>query len=137
MIVTNIPLFKGGRANPWADAEDKYISLRDAEGTAIKRKDMENTFQEQSYSDGLLEISVSKSMTNLILDKSRRLGQAGGPFEIKLSDDDADETDRIHFVQIDGEYLKIKNLASITFRLAQDIPDGSLNFLRRNKPNKE
>ena len=98
LIITNIPLFKGGRQNPWADADNQLISLRDAQGAAVKRKDLENTFQEQSYSDGLLEISVAKSMRHLITSYTRRLGQAAGPFEIKLSDEDTDESDRIHFV---------------------------------------
>ena len=60
---------------------------------------------------------MAKSLTNLILDKSRRLGQAEGPFEIKFSDDDNDK-DFIHFLQIDGEFMKVKNLSSLTFRLA-------------------
>lgn len=72
-------------------------------------------------------------MTNFILDKSRRLGQAGGPFEIKFSDDDSGKQEEfIHFLQIDGEFMKVKNLASLTFRLASNLPEGSLNMLQRN-----
>ena len=78
-----------------------------------------------------MEISVASNLTNLILDKSRRLGQAGGPFEIKFSDDDSSEQDFVHFIQIDGEFMKVKNLASLTFRLATNLPEGSLNMLER------
>ena len=60
---------------------------------------------------------MAKSLTNLILDKSRRLAQAEGPFEIKFSDDETSH-DFIHFLQIDGEFMKVKNLSSLTFRLA-------------------
>ena len=43
LIITNIPSFKGGRANPWMESDD-LISLMDAQGQAIKRKDMEDEF---------------------------------------------------------------------------------------------
>jgi len=92
---------------------------------------MESQFVEQSVSDGLLEISVASNLRNLILDKSRRLAQAGGPFELKFSDDDTSD-DFIHFIQVDGEFMKVKNLASLTFRLASNLPEGSLNMLERN-----
>ena len=35
-------------------------------------------------------------------------------------------------MQIDGEFMKVSNLSSLTFRLAQNLPDGSLNMLERN-----
>ena len=128
LIITNIPSFKGGRANPWMESDTNVIAIRDARGQSIKRKTVEDSFKEQSISDGLLEISVASSLTNLVLDKSRRLGQAGGPFEIKFSDDESTQ-DFVHFLQIDGEFMKVKNLASLTFRLAHNLPDGSLNML--------
>lgn len=40
LIITNIPSFKGGRANPWMEADDK-IALRDADRQSIKRVDRE------------------------------------------------------------------------------------------------
>ena len=43
LIITNIPSFKGGRANPWMES-DNLISLMDSDGKAIKRKDMEDEF---------------------------------------------------------------------------------------------
>lgn len=75
---------------------------------------------------------MAKSLTNLILDKSRRLAQAAGPFEFKFADDEETQQDFIHFLQIDGEFMKVKNLASLTFRLAKNLPEGSLNMLQRN-----
>mmetsp|Transcript_953 Transcript_953/g.1484 ORF Transcript_953/g.1484 Transcript_953/m.1484 type:complete len:123 (-) Transcript_953:97-465(-) len=110
---------------------DNKIALIDAHRQSIKRADMESQFVEQSVSDGLLEISVASNLRNLILDKSRRLAQAGGPFELKFSDDDTSD-DFIHFIQVDGEFMKVKNLASLTFRLASNLPEGSLNMLERN-----
>ena len=97
---------------------DDVLAVRDMQGKSIKRVEVEDTFQEQSISDGLLEISVASNLTNLIMDKSRRLGQAAGPFEIKFSDEDDAPTDCVHFLQIDGEFMKVKNMSSLTFRLA-------------------
>ena len=74
---------------------------------------------------------MASNLTNLILDKSRRLAQAEGPFEIKFSDDDESSEDFIHFIQIDGEFMKVLNLSSLTFRLAQNLEEGSLNMLER------
>ena len=37
LIITNIPSFKGGRANPWMESDNQLISLLDAEGKAVKR----------------------------------------------------------------------------------------------------
>ena len=63
----------------------------------------------------------------------RRLGQAAGPFELKFSDEENMKQDFVHFIQIDGEFFKVKNLSSITFRLAQNLPEGSLTMLERNE----
>ena len=63
----------------------------------------------------------------------RRLGQASGPFELKFSDEENVKQDFVHFIQIDGEFFKVKNLSSITFRLAQNLPEGSLTMLERNE----
>ena len=90
LIITNIPSFKGGRANPWMESDEDLIAVRDAHGQSIKRRDIDSTFLPQSISDGLLEISVATTLTNLIIDKSRRLAQAAGPFEIKFSDEESD-----------------------------------------------
>lgn len=79
----------------------------------------------------MLEISVASNLTNLILDKSRRLGQSEGPFEIKFSDEEGEATDFVHFLQIDGEFMKVLNLSSLTFRLASNLEEGSLNMLER------
>ena len=72
LIITNIPSFKGGRSNPWMESDD-VLALRDAHGNPIARSEVEEQYKEQSISDGLLEISVASNMTNLIMDRSRRL----------------------------------------------------------------
>jgi len=43
LIITNIPSFKGGRANPWMEADDK-IALTDSRRGTIKNSEMENRF---------------------------------------------------------------------------------------------
>ena len=100
------------------ESDQEVIAVRDARGQSIKRKAVEETFLPQSISDGLLEICVASTLTNLILDKSRRLGQSAGPFEFKFSDTEGGSEDFIHFLQIDGEFMKVKNMSSLTFRLA-------------------
>lgn len=129
LIITNIPSFKGGRANPWMESDKEVIALRDKRQQSIKR--VEDNFQEQSISDGMLEISVASNLANLVLDKSRRLGQSEGPFEIKFSDEEGDKKDFVHYLQIDGEFMKVLNLSTLTFRLAQNLEEGSLNMLER------
>ena len=86
LVITNIPSFKGGRTNPWMESDTDVIALRDSRQKSIKLKTVEETFQKQSISDGLIEISVASNLKNLGLDKYRRLGQSAGPFEIKFSD---------------------------------------------------
>ena len=44
LIITNIPSFKGGRANPWMESDKDKIAVRDARGMSIKRKDLEDQF---------------------------------------------------------------------------------------------
>ena len=113
------------------ESDKDVIALRDKRQQSIKRTEVEQTFQEQSISDGMLEISVASNLTNLILDKSRRLGQSEGPFEIKFSDEEGNTNDFVHFLQIDGEFMKVVNLSSLTFRLASNLEEGSLIMLER------
>ena len=86
-------------------------------------------YQEQSISDGLLEISVAPSLQKLVLDQTRRIGQAEGPFDIRINTTENQET--VNFIQLDGEFMKIKNLQMLTFRLATMLPEGSLRMLER------
>ena len=44
LIITNIPSFKGGRANPWMDADNVKIGLNTKQGEAIKPDEFENVF---------------------------------------------------------------------------------------------
>lgn len=44
LIITNIPSFKGGRANPWMESDKSVIAVRDARGGSIKRKEVEDQF---------------------------------------------------------------------------------------------
>ena len=44
MIITNIPSFKGGRSNPWADASEDKTGLAGKQGETIKPDEFENVF---------------------------------------------------------------------------------------------
>lgn len=46
LIITNIPSFKGGRANPWMESDKEVIALRDKRKQSIKRIEVEDNFQE-------------------------------------------------------------------------------------------
>ena len=129
LIITNIPSFKGGRSNPWADADNNITGLRGKQGETVRPDEFDNVFKEQSISDGLLEISVAPTLRNLVLDQTRRIGQAEGPFDIRINASDSEDT--VHFIQLDGEFMKIKNLQMLTFRLATMLPEGSLRMLER------
>ena len=45
LVLTNIPSFKGGRANPWMESDTDLIALRDSRNQSIKRKAVDETFQ--------------------------------------------------------------------------------------------
>lgn len=91
---------------------------------------MENMFMEQSYNDGLLEMTVVQTLLDLAMDHCRRIGQAEGPFEIKFNDSGEEES--INYVQIDGEFFKCHNLKSIKFSLTPNLNNGSVWCRERN-----
>ena len=41
LIITNIPSFKGGRANPWMESDNDLIALNEAGGKKVKREQYE------------------------------------------------------------------------------------------------
>lgn len=38
LIITNIPSFKGGRANPWMESDKELIAVNEAGGKKVKRE---------------------------------------------------------------------------------------------------
>ena len=59
------------------------------------------------------------------------MAQVEGPFELRFNEDEKSES--VHFMQLDGEFMKVKNLKSLTFRLAPQLTGGSLRMLQRNQ----
>lgn len=132
LVISNVPSIQGGRSNPWMDAGKNVMGVRNQEGEGLKPDDLEDTFKEQSVSDGLLEMTIIPNMVGLASGTARRIGQAEGPFEIKFRDIGDDDEETIAFIQIDGEFFRCRNLLSITFSLNPKLEDGSVWAKYRN-----
>lgn len=125
IIITNIPSFKGGRANPWMESEQETMGIKDANRNTLIAHDLQDMFVEQSVCDGLLEMTVAQTLLDVARDHYRRGGQAEGPFEIKFNDQ-GDFENGVNFIQVDGEFLKCEGLLSIKFSLTPNLNEGSV-----------
>ena len=68
LIATNIPSFMGGKANPWMSGDTHaHKAITDKTGSIVTDEGLEDSYKEQSYSDGLLEFCTISSFTNLAL----------------------------------------------------------------------
>jgi len=110
--------------------ETMGIGTEDGKHKKLSGDDLQNMFMEQSYSDGLLEMTVMQTLLDLAMDHCKRIGQAAGPFEIKFNDQGDSES--VNYVQIDGEFFKCKNLKSIKFSLTPNLNNGSVMCRERN-----
>ena len=73
----------------------------------------------------MLEFVTFKSLAHCILSLSKRLAQAGGPFEFEFK-----ERDNIMYINIDGEFYHLTNAKRITIQKAEDyISGGRLRIL--------
>jgi hypothetical protein len=64
-----------------------------------------------------------------ILKKGWRLAQDEGPIEFKFRET---QNDSFTYMNVDGEFYKLKNPETVTIRLAKDsLPTGSLKILVR------
>jgi hypothetical protein len=64
-----------------------------------------------------------------ILKKGWRLAQDEGPIEFKFRET---QNDSFTYMNVDGEFYKLKNPDTVTIRLAKDsLPTGSLKILVR------
>ena len=81
------------------------MGIEDARHQALAPNDLENMFVEQSFNDGLLEMTVVQTLIDLAMDHCRRVGQAEGPFEIKFNEQ-AELDASCSYIQVDGEFFK-------------------------------
>ena len=144
IVSTNIPSTMGGRANPWANAgESVAISnpYRTKENHIPK-------FEPQSFSDGKLEFNAIYKVLSLVMGISHKVAQDSGPlllefkdfvsqiliFSIDLINGVQKNRDLVTYMNIDGEYFKVKNPSKISVHLATEaIPNGKIRILTRNK----
>ena len=133
LVATNIPSFMGGRSNPWMASEKFEMALLDHEQDELEIADLPLT-KKQSKGDGLLEFCAAENMVEMTLDRCKRVGQAGGPICIRFK---RQETQFIAYINVDGEFFKVRNPVSLTLRLANWLNNGSISILHRAKPTKQ
>ena len=87
-------------------------------------------FTNQDASDGKLEfISFTQQYQIAFLRRGYRVAQDEGPIEFKFRQT---ENDSLSYMNIDGEFYKLKNTDNVTISLAKEIlPTGSLRVLIR------
>eukprot|EP00352_Strombidinopsis_acuminata_P001142 CAMPEP_0176345694 /NCGR_PEP_ID=MMETSP0126-20121128/5668_1 /TAXON_ID=141414 ORGANISM="Strombidinopsis acuminatum, Strain SPMC142" /NCGR_SAMPLE_ID=MMETSP0126 /ASSEMBLY_ACC=CAM_ASM_000229 /LENGTH=80 /DNA_ID=CAMNT_0017692835 /DNA_START=1515 /DNA_END=1757 /DNA_ORIENTATION=- len=63
----------------------------------------------QAPNDGILEFVTYDSVLDMAVETPNRLGQAQGPIELKFTEGGQGKPDVYSFLNIDGEYFKLKN----------------------------
>ena len=134
-LALNIPSFMGGRANPWPLSDDIGLKNPYSKSSVKGVNSQKNlakqfNFQQQDPSDNKLEfISFNFSYEMAFLRRGWRLAQEEGPIEFKFRRFD---NDNFTYMNIDGEFYKIKNPDTVTIQLAKEaLPTGSLKILVR------
>lgn len=70
-------------------------------------------------------MSFSKIISMAITKKGYRVIQDKGPIEFKFKDSNIEGGDSFTYLNIDGEFLKMKNPDTVTLLLAKDVlPNG-------------
>lgn len=68
------------------------------------------------------------------LGRGFRVAQENGPLEIKFK---AMEEDFHTFIDVDGEYFKLRNPDTIHIKLSKNFKNGRMKILVRNQPKKK
>ena len=126
----------GGRAVPWPASADQVGLKNPYNKSAAKSSNSQKNlikqfnFQQQDPSDNKLEfIAFTYALAMAILKKGWRLAQDEGPIEFKFRET---QNDSFTYMNVDGEFYKLKNPETVTIRLAKDsLPTGSLKILVR------
>eukprot|EP00826_Nyctotherus_ovalis_P057329 TRINITY_DN7833_c0_g1_i1.p1 TRINITY_DN7833_c0_g1~~TRINITY_DN7833_c0_g1_i1.p1 ORF type:complete len:177 (+),score=43.83 TRINITY_DN7833_c0_g1_i1:36-533(+) len=119
ILFSNIGSFMGGRSKPWRNAK--------------KSLDITKEFKRESLNDNQLEIVTFAnifqiSLEALVSGNTRRIAQDGGPFKIEFKRGDV-----VTYMNIDGEFYKVKNPVQATVKLAT-IPSETINVAFKNAP---
>ena len=126
----------GGRSNPWPTSEDKIGLKNPYSRSAVKGVDSQKNlqkkfnFQKQDPSDDKLEFLAYGGAVEMgILKKGWRIAQDEGPIEFKFKQF---EDDSFTYMNVDGEFYKLKNPDTVTIQLAREaLPGGKLKTLVR------
>lgn len=139
-VALNIPSYMGGRANPWHQAGEK-VGLRNPYQKSGQPKDINSpknlnqqlSFHKQDPADGKLEfVSFTNTFQQGIAKKGNKLIQDEGPIEFKFKEPNQQAADSFTYLNIDGEFYKLKNPDTVTLQLAKDaLPEGRLKILVR------
>lgn len=71
-----------------------------------------------------------------IVKKGYRMIQDEGPIEFKFKDSNIADGDSFTYLNIDGEFYKMKNPDTVKLQLAKDVlPNGQLRILVRRSDN--
>lgn len=106
LYCTNIAVIMGGRNNIWRGGRNSS-GIVDKDGNPIPARTFDDFV---SYNDGNLEFSTFSSMFHLILQKSRRVMQSGGPFIFDFKKNDPKNTT----INIDGEFYQLSEVTQIS-----------------------
>jgi diacylglycerol kinase (ATP) len=104
ILFLNIGSFMGGKSKPWSSTK--------------RVLDASKEFQKESYNDNKLEVLIFAntlriSLETIIGGNAKRVAQDTGPFKLRFK-----KQDITTYMQIDGEYFKIRNPLEINIKLA-------------------
>lgn len=98
------------------------------------RNGSQKEYKRQDFSDGLLEFVSFRSEFQLGLERyvsgrSSKLTQGGGPFTLNFKKPTG--SSRTTYLQIDGEFWKLRDPRSITIRKTTMIPGSQIRVMVR------
>ena len=66
--------------------DDEAMGIEYKHANQNSQTELQSMFVQQSFSDGLLEMTAVQSLIDLAMDHCRRIGQPESPFEIKFNE---------------------------------------------------
>ena len=146
IVCQNIFYYMGGVKNIWANSSNLGIAPEETTKSQFKeyKKDIFDSFQEQSYNDKKLEIlvyenSVEEALENIKRGMGNRIYQGSGPFYFKFKNNVNNlEQKGIGnvYLNLDGEFYHLENPLEISIKINNNICNGQLNFLQNLLNNK-
>ncbi|CDW73512.1 diacylglycerol [Stylonychia lemnae] len=128
IISTNINSMMGGRRNVWNESRN-HIGLKNPYQTQKAPKKPLVQFNNQHFDDDVLEFNSFNTILQMVLTGGYRISQDRGPIQFKFKDL---KKDFYAYLNVDGEYYKMRNPDTATVSLATDCTkSGKLRLLAR------